>query len=231
LIVESKLRGCGQPSAIQYQECYALFREIGDRAGMAISLAGRARAACGLEEVGESKRLYRESLELFREIGSLADASVVLADLSEVADLLGEFDEGRRLARESLELLENLDDRVQKKAWECGVLGNAACGLGEARRTLWRALETGRSARAIAFVLLTVGEIAALLMSEGGKEQTVELLALVLRHPATWRWAKDKAAPLIAELEAELAPDLFAAAQARGQARDLDVTVEELLPE
>jgi hypothetical protein len=38
-------------------------------------------------------------------------------------------------------------------------------------------------------------------------------------------------APLIAELEVELAPDIFAAAQERGKARDLDATVREALAE
>ena len=63
------------------------------------------------------------------------------------------------------------------------------------------------------------------------REWALELLALVLRHPSTWQWTKDRAAPLIAELEVELSPDLFAAAQARGRARDLDATVKELLVE
>jgi tetratricopeptide (TPR) repeat protein len=216
-----------------YQECHALFHEIGDRAGMAISLAGQARAACGQEAYRECKRLYREGLEMFREIGSLADASVVLGDLSSVANLLGELDEGRRLGQESLDLLVDLDYPIHR-AWEFGVLGNAACVLEdeqETKRAFRQALETGRPARAIAFVLLTVAEIAALRMREGKREQTVELLALVLRHPATWQWAKDRAAPLFAALEAELAPELFAAAQERGKARDLDATVRKLLAE
>jgi hypothetical protein len=39
------------------------------------------------------------------------------------------------------------------------------------------------------------------------------------------------AAPLVAELEAELPPDVVAAAQERGRARDLEATVAELLVE
>jgi hypothetical protein len=43
--------------------------------------------------------------------------------------------------------------------------------------------------------------------------------------------AKDQAAPLVAELEAELPPDAVAAAWERGRSRDLDATVQELLLE
>jgi len=42
---------------------------------------------------------------------------------------------------------------------------------------------------------------------------------------------KDRAAPLVAELEAELLPEVVAAAWARGQVRDLEATVAELLAE
>jgi hypothetical protein len=63
------------------------------------------------------------------------------------------------------------------------------------------------------------------------REGALELLALILRPPVSWPWAKDRAAPLVAQLEAELPPDVVATAQERGQARDLDATVAELLVE
>ena len=53
----------------------------------------------------------------------------------------------------------------------------------------------------------------------------------MLQHSASWQWAKDRAAPLVAELEAELPPDVWAAAWERGQASDLEATVAELLLE
>jgi xanthosine utilization system XapX-like protein len=87
------------------------------------------------------------------------------------------------------------------------------------------------SVRATAPALLTVVGIAALLAGEGKKEWAAELLALVLGHPYTWQWTKDRAAPLVAELEAELSPDRLRAAQERGRARDLDATAGELLAE
>lgn len=56
-------------------------------------------------------------------------------------------------------------------------------------------------------------------------EGALELLALVPHHPVSWLWAKDRVAPLIAELEAELSPDVVAAAWERVRARDLESTV------
>jgi hypothetical protein len=68
-------------------------------------------------------------------------------------------------------------------------------------------------------------------LREAKEEPALELLALVLDHPYTWQWTKDRAAPLVAELKAALSPDLFAAAWERGRARDLDMTAMELLDE
>jgi hypothetical protein len=79
--------------------------------------------------------------------------------------------------------------------------------------------------------MLTLVGIAGLLAREGKPEAAAELLALVLHHPFTWQWTKDRAAPLVAELKTALSPDRFAAAQGRGRARDLDTTVQELLAE
>ena len=62
---------------------------------------------------------------------------------------------------------------------------------------------------------------------EAAAEQAVELLAFVLDHPASSQEAKDRATPLLAELEDRLSPAIAAAAKERGQARDLQSIVEE----
>jgi tetratricopeptide (TPR) repeat protein len=216
-----------------HQESYALSHEVGDQGGVALSLARWARDACGLQEYEEAKQLYGQSLALFREIGNLAGMAMVLGDLSELATVLGQYTEARQLAHRSLAMDEQLRYPVQK-AWASRVLGNAARELDDlrgAREYLRQALEIGMSVQAIAPALLTVVGIAALLMREGQKAKALELLALVLSHPSTWQWTKDRAAPLVAELKAALSPELFAAAQERGRARDLDTTVKELLVE
>jgi hypothetical protein len=64
----------------------------------------------------------------------------------------------------------------------------------------------------------------------GSKARAVELLALVLSHPASSHEVKEKAQHLLAELEAALLlPEVLAAAQARGRARTLEEVVGELL--
>jgi hypothetical protein len=71
------------------------------------------------------------------------------------------------------------------------------------------------------------------LADQGEKEQTGELYALASRYPrvANLRWFEDFAGRHIAAIAATLPPDVIKAAQERGQARDLEATVEELLAE
>ena len=82
-----------------------------------------------------------------------------------------------------------------------------------------------------AFAPLTLVGIAVLMSAEGQKERALEVLAFAAHHPICWQWVRDRTAPLIAELEAELPSEVVAAAKARGRARDLDATVAELLDE
>jgi hypothetical protein len=71
------------------------------------------------------------------------------------------------------------------------------------------------------------------LADQGKTEQAVELYALASRYPyvANSRWFEDVAGRHIAAAAATLSPDVVAAAQERGRARDLDATVKELLAE
>jgi hypothetical protein len=70
---------------------------------------------------------------------------------------------------------------------------------------------------------------AAILAREGDTGRALELLALVLCHPASWQLAKDRALALVGELEAKSSSEEAAAARERGRARSLDATVAELL--
>jgi predicted ATPase len=215
-----------------HHESLALSREVGDQKGIADALKNLAQVVAGLEEYGEAKELYQESLALHKEIGNQRGIADVLSDLGEVANVQGEYAEAIQLGQECLTIGRKIDERWII-AWALKLQGDAACGLGDlpgARRYHHQSLaELTRIGLPYIIPVNLVG-IAALLAAEGEKERALELLALVLHHPISWRWTKHhRATPLIAELEAELPSDVVAAAWARGRARDLDATVAELL--
>jgi hypothetical protein len=78
-------------------------------------------------------------------------------------------------------------------------------------------------------------EFAGLRVAQNAPEQAVEILALVTQHPASeqaW-WFQghtgDNARALLAELEVKLSPESYKAALQRGQERELDELVADLI--
>ena len=222
----------GEARQLHY-EGLGLRLEIGHHKGIADSLDFLAHDSCGLEEYEEARALWQESLANYREIGNLWGMAWALGNMGELANVLGEHAEALQLAQESLALFKEIDAR-RGISWSLRVLGNAACGLGDlagAKRYLHQALEAVAMVGVMSFVPLTLVGIATLMSAEGQKERALELLAFALHHPICWQWVRDRTAPLVAELEVELPPEVVAAANARGRARDLDTTVAELLEE
>jgi hypothetical protein len=80
-------------------------------------------------------------------------------------------------------------------------------------------------------VLHALTGLAHLLAKAGEPERALELLTLILGHPASHQEFRSRAARLQAELAAELPLEVVQAAQERGRARELDPTVAELLSE
>jgi predicted ATPase/DNA-binding SARP family transcriptional activator len=215
------------------QQSLALSKELGCQYGIADSLLRLGLDALGLMEYGEAPQLFQDSLAIRQEMGLPWFHTEVLLWQGELANALGHYGEAARLAREALSVSQKLayPDLIARSFQ---VLGDATYRLGDSRKAreyFLQALETAVTVRVAPLALLTLVGTARLLAAEGEKERASELLALVLHHPASWQWAKDRAAPLIAQLEAELSPDALAAAQERGQARDLEATVADLLVE
>jgi hypothetical protein len=82
--------------------------------------------------------------------------------------------------------------------------------------------------------LVTALPALALLLADAGQtERAVELCALASRYGyvANSRWFEEVAVKEITAVAKTLPPDVVAAAQERGRARDLWATAEELLEE
>ena len=139
------------------------------------------------------------------------------------------------MLKESVEVLSTIGQR-DEVGWALAWLGYAARGLGErveAREHLCQALRIAVELRGV-FPLVFALPAVALLLSDGGDaERAVEIYALASRYPtvANSQWFEDVAGKHIAAAAATLPPDVVAAAEERGRARDLWATAQELLEE
>jgi predicted ATPase len=215
-------------------EMLRLCRETGSQGGIARALGDLGIDAYALRQYEKAHELFGQSLAIYRDIGHAMGMHDELGDLAEAANALGNYAQAEDYVREAFRVLPKGETDIDRGSWEYRNLGNAACGLGnyeDARKYLRRSLELAVSARTPSRHLLALVGVARVLAREGDKERALELLALVTHHRFSWQMAKDQAALLITELEAELPPEVVAAAWERGQARDLDAIVTELLDE
>jgi hypothetical protein len=83
------------------------------------------------------------------------------------------------------------------------------------------------------FAMLLVKESVAISVPDSVKSRytarALELLALIIHHPAAWQAIKDRATSLKVELEAALPADLVTIVKAQRQAKSLEAVVLEIL--
>ncbi|HST17748.1 MAG TPA: BTAD domain-containing putative transcriptional regulator [Gaiellaceae bacterium] len=113
------------------EQSRALYEELGDRRGVALSVSSIAESLLHEGEYARARPLYEEARSLFAELGDDWDVAAANVNLGYVA--LGERDYGRAatLAEEGLRHFEELGD-PQSTATAVYVLGFAALGDGDA---------------------------------------------------------------------------------------------------
>lgn len=142
--------------------------------------------------------------------------------------------EAKQRYLESLEYSQETGER-----WRIGPaligLGYTTCALGDyeaSGRYLRAALQTAMEIESLWIAMDSLAGMARLLTAcdsgEAAAERAVELLAFVLNQPISSQETRDRAAPLLVELEGRLSPAAVAAAKERGRARDLQAIVKEI---
>jgi predicted ATPase/DNA-binding SARP family transcriptional activator len=190
-----------------------------------------AEAHLGLYDRAHSRG--RPVLDFYRSFNLPWEAGFSSYVMGLVALGRGAHEEAQRLLLESISYFDRIGHR-ENKGWVLALLGYACRALGQpdrAHQCVVEALQTGDDIGAF-FPLIYALPAAALLLSDrGAHEQAVEVYALASRYGfvANSRWFEDVAGRRIAAAAAALPPDAVAAARGRGNARDIDVAVSELL--
>jgi hypothetical protein len=108
--------------------------------------------------------------------------------------------------------------------------------LTEAEKYLFQSLKITKEIGFVRDIVNLLYEYARLHAAQGNPERAIELLALVIRHPASQQHRmiegriRDSAKGLLAELENDLSPEAYTAALERGREMDLDEVIENLSP-
>lgn len=181
-------------------------------------------------EYKEAQKFLEKGLVISEEIGYRWIITLSLEHLGNVAYGWRNYKEARRLYKKGLAVAREMSTQWGIVSSLNG-LGDVACALGEyqeSKRYFYEALQTAMQIRAVPLALDALVRIATLLMKEGGKARALELLALPLQHPGTYKETKDRAAHLYSELTFQLPDRTVTSATERGKARGLEEVVKEI---
>ena len=217
------------------EEAVTLYKDLGNRIEVSKSYAllGAANGLLGLYQ--HAYTLTETALSLAQDVGSRRDIGIARWTLGCVALARESYAQAQEWLQGSAAMLR--DTGVQDMlSTVLACLGYAVRGLGQqtqAERCLAEALQMAVRLRTYGAVMFVLVGTALLLCDQGEVERAVELYALASCRPlvANSRWFEDVAGQHIAVVAAALPPEVVAAAQDRGRARDLEATVAELLVE
>jgi predicted ATPase len=213
------------------QESLAIKRTIGDRRGMAFSLINLGRVALTLSEYRQAKEHFEESLAINREIDDPRSSALCLNYLGEVALVLEEYDVAQRLNQESLATFREIGNQWGIISALTG-LGRVAAAVGQypaANATFADALKLAMEIEATPLAMEVLLGMAGLLIKTNQSDRALDILELVLKHPASSRDTQDKAAHLLTELEPQRPAEAIKKPGATNQIKTLESVVEALL--
>ena len=147
------------------EESLGLFRELGDKEGMAFTLNTLGIITLEEGDYSGSMRFHEESLELMREAGNKWGVGLVLNNLGVVARGLGEYDKATELHKECLMIFKELGDKrhVAAMLYNLGTNSRDKTDYDEARKLLTESLLLSRELEhkvGIAESLLLLGSVA-----------------------------------------------------------------------
>jgi tetratricopeptide (TPR) repeat protein len=232
-----RLRGKYAEAHALCREALALCEDTGQQRLLGRILADLGAAKLHQGQYEAARTQAQKSLTPAREVGRKSEIGRAFRLLGSVALAEEAYAEARGWFQESLAVYREIPEIWERGelSWALAVAACAARGLGDLRQARAHLDEALRTAPDNGFVELmyALPAVALLLAYQGEVERAVELYALASRYPyvANSRWFEDVAGKHIAAVAATLPPEVVAAAQERGRARDLWDTAAKLVAE
>jgi ATP/maltotriose-dependent transcriptional regulator MalT len=160
-----------------HEESLRLFREVGDKRGIAHVVGGSGIAVFNQGRLREAFALYEESIDLFLELGDRRSAAFLMCYSAVVRSRQGDLAHAERLAERGLALLREVGDRIGISAALCTLAGLAQAKADHERATalfeesLARSAEIGDTTN----VVYCLEGLATIAGEEGKAERAARL--------------------------------------------------------
>ena len=213
------------------QSVVSEWRAIGDPRFTAFALQSLSWSALRLERYDEARTALEESAALSISVGDRSIKSFADRGLGIIAQTQGEHKKAVEMFRKSLDIFSELGAR-QEAARILSDLGRSVFALGnsvESEQTWRESLRIANETQGIFIELEALVGFASLQAKQGMLEPALEMLLIVLNHPAITESTKKRAQSLHGELEAQLTNQQIQAAQVRAKNKYFETVVEELL--
>jgi tetratricopeptide (TPR) repeat protein len=222
-------RGEYEQARPYFMEALAIARNLGDPMLIAHGLAYMSRTIVALGRITEAETNLRESLVLAQEIGYSSYMGHALDGLGRLTQLTNP-DEARTLFAASYDAYKESGD-LRNMARVLSHQGYNSLARGDdidAQNSFIAVLRLVREGGFTPFALDALTGLASLQAKQDDRQHALELLLMVLNHPASLQETKDRADPLRAELETQLNPTQIEAIQAHVREKTFEMVVEDL---
>jgi predicted ATPase/DNA-binding SARP family transcriptional activator len=219
--------------AQQYaQNAYAAVQISQDRWYAAYLHSELGHVAVAQGAYAQARHHYMSSYEQRAEFDDPQGMAEALGHLARAALLEGDYGEAAQAYERICAMYRRTGDRGGL-ARALNGLGLAVCRSGDAataREHLRQSFAIAAELRFTPLMVTVLASVAELLLLGGQPDLSVELLVLILRHPASDRETSDHAQRLLFEAEGAQAGDGFRAVLERAQTLDLDAVVARIGP-
>jgi predicted ATPase/transcriptional regulator with XRE-family HTH domain len=213
------------------QSVAADWRLIGDPRLIALALDFLGRSALRLGRYDDAHAALEENVALNSSIGFGWGLGTAYRALGKVVQAQGEHKQAVAMFRKSMDIFTELGGRWFM-ARVLAEMGGSILELGnedEARRVWLESLHIATDIHATPVALEALAGLASLQAKQGDREHALELLLMVMNHPASLQVTKNRADRLRAELETQLTPTQIEAIQAHTGEKTFEAVVEDLL--
>ncbi len=194
--------------------------------GFALFAGAMASLMAGKPDEAEARA--KSCLDHFEDCGDLSGSTMPLITLGHVALARGDYETARVHYMRSLEIADEVGFHysIQTATKYLSKVALSMNKTAEANQFLRRSLRITKEIGWVRDIINLLYEFSRLRAAEGKLEEAVELLTLVIEHPASQqtRWLegaiRDSAEQFLAVVKADLDPEKFSSAVERGRALD-----------
>ena len=227
----SRLTGQPGDQHGRLQAAVAEWREVGDPRFIAYGLNFLGQSALALGRFDEAQLALEESVKLNTAVGARWNLGHAFQGLGAVAQAQGEYQRAADLFLKAVDTFTELGglfyigEGLAQRGQSLFALGNDV----EAERSWRESLRIAAEIRGLPVLLAAHVGIARLRAKRGKTQSALELLLIVLSHPACDQETRHRASALRAELETRLTIQQVAAAREYARSKTLETTTDEIL--